>query len=168
MRTQITSLTLLITVFAALNAYADEAWRNIAGTGTHFASEAIVHSAESTPNGKIQRSTEIVQLEGDLIGRVLFQPVSQIDFAKGTQVNTGHQVFSGSVLGSKPVLLHDEAFRFEVDLETGATTGEIFLMEQVAGPGVQCRLSMEGTGMTAAGDNTFVYSGKCRSQRSAG
>ncbi len=167
MRNLITTCTLLITASAALNAYTKEpdtrTWQTVAGSGTHFVSNAIVHASETTPAGKVQLSTDIVELRGDLVGRVLFQPVSQFDTAGGKLVNTGHQVFSGSVLGSRPVLLHDDAFRFEIDLESGASAGEIYLMEAVAGPGIQCRLSMQGTGANTEGDNTFVYSGKCSS-----
>lgn len=172
MRNLLSSLTLIVSLLACLTAYGDEfdtsnagkgfAWVDVSGTATHFFSEAIVHSVENTPNGMIQRSTDIVELQGDLQGRALFQPVSRFNFVKGKLVNTGHQVFSGTVLGSKPVLLHDEDFRFVVDLNTNATTGEIFLIERIAGPRIRCQISMEGIGMTPAGDNLSVYWGKCR------
>ena len=143
---------------------AGAAWRAVSGTGTHFFNTAIVHSAEDTSGGKIQRSTETVELTGDLVGRVLFQPTSEIDAVKGTLVNTGRQVFSGSVLGSRPVLLYDDEFHFEVDLNTGATTGEIYLLEQIAGPEIRCRISMAGTREMSEGNSTFTYQGKCRTE----
>ena len=62
---------------------------------------------------------------------------------------------------SDPVVLHDDDFRFDVDLNTGATTGEIFLVDRIAGPRIRCLINMIGTGQTAAGDNTSVYWGRC-------
>ncbi|MDH3641510.1 MAG: hypothetical protein OES38_05410 [Gammaproteobacteria bacterium] len=166
MPAKLSGTTLLALLCTALNAFADDskrtAWHTVSGSGTHFFSTAIVHSVEDTATGVIQRSTDTVELEGDLSGRVLFQPISHIDPANGTLVNTGHQVFSGSVLGSKPVLLHDDDFRFDVDLNTGATTGEIFLVERIAGPRTRCLVSMTGTSVTPAGDNEFVYEGRCQ------
>lgn len=166
MPAKLIGITLLTLLCTALNAFADDssrtAWRAISGSGTHFFSTAIVHSVKDTATGVVQRSTDIVELQGDLSGRTLFQPVSHIDSANGTLVNTGHQVFSGSVLGSEPVLLHDHDFRFDVDLNTGATSGEIFLVDRIAGPKTRCLISMTGTGTTPAGDNEFVYEGRCQ------
>ena len=89
-------------------------WVPVSGTGTHLFSTAIVHSTTPTATGFIQRSTDIVELRGDLNGRVLYHPTSVFDFAAGTLVNTGDQVFSGTVLGSEPVAIHDDSFRFDV------------------------------------------------------
>jgi hypothetical protein len=136
--------------------------RPVEGSGTHYFTTAIVHSSEPTETGFIQKSTETVDLTGDLIGRLLYQPVSVFDFAKGTLVNTGHQVFSGTILGSAPVLLYDDSFRFEVDLATGATVGEVHLTDDLAGPDIRCKLAIVGTGMTPEGNATFDYSGECR------
>ena len=137
-------------------------WVVVAGSGVHFFSSAIIHSAEQTATGKVQRSTETVELSGDLQGRVLYQPVSVFDFAAGTLVNTGQQVFSGTVLGSGPVLLHDDDFRFDVDLKTGETTGTVLLTDRIEGPRVQCYLDISGTGLTPEGDSTLDYSGRCK------
>jgi hypothetical protein len=134
----------------------------VSGRGVHLFSTAIVHSKEATPNGRVQRSTETVELEGDLVGRVLYHPTSVFDFAQGTLVNTGHQVFSGTVLGSAPVLIHDDAFRFDVDLDTGATVGDVHLTDSLAGPKVRCHLRVVGTGMTPEGNATVEYTGECR------
>ena len=82
--------------------------RPVAGSGTHYLTTAIVHSTEPSPTGMIQRSTETVDLTGDLTGRILYHPTSVFDFVNGTLTNTGHQVFSGTVLGSAPVMLHDD------------------------------------------------------------
>jgi hypothetical protein len=134
----------------------------VSGTGTHFFSTSIEHSRRPTPTGEIVRSTDTVELAGDLTGRVLYHPVSVFDYVAGTLVNTGHQVFSGTVLGVGPVMLYDDSFRFEVDLFTGATVGEVFLTDRLAGRRVQCELTIEGTGNTEAGDATIAYTGTCR------
>lgn len=144
-------------LFGAVGEYA------VSGSGVHHFTTAIVHSNEPTPGGMIQRSTETVDLNGDISGRLLYHPTSVFDFVAGTLVNTGHQVFSGTILGSEPVMLLDDEFRFEVNLNTGATTGEVFLERVLAGPKVRCRLTVTGTGLDPAGDATFVYVGTCRS-----
>lgn len=82
-------------------------WIEVSSSGAHKFSSAIVHAVTQTDVGLIQRSTETVELAGDLEGRVLYPPVSVFDFAAGTLTNTGHQVFSGAVLGQGPVLVHD-------------------------------------------------------------
>lgn len=134
----------------------------VSGSGVHYFTTAIIHSSQPTPTGYVQRSTDTVELTGDLSGRILYHPVSVFDFVNGTLVNTGHQIFSGSVLGSEPVLLLDDEFRFEVDLATGATVGEVHLMRRLAGPNIQCHLTVIGTGRTPEGNGTFDYSGDCR------
>jgi hypothetical protein len=137
----------------------------VTGEGVHWFTTAIVHSQEETQTGMIQRSSDVVQLSGDLVGFLLYHPTSTFDFANGTLTNTGTQLFSGTVLGSEPVLLHDDRFRFEVDLETGATTGEVHLgrSRDAAHEGhwYECSLNVVGTGMTPAGDATFTYDGEC-------
>ncbi len=144
-------------------------WIPVAGTGVHYFSTARVYSQQPSETGFIQRSTDTVELEGDLNGRVLYHPVSTFDFAAGTLVNTGNQVFSGTVLGSEPVMLHDEWFRFEVNLATGETVGEIYLGEHMAGPRVRCELNVSGDGtLTATGDAVVGYTGRCRFQSQPG
>lgn len=134
----------------------------VSGTGVHFVTTAIVHSTESTSTGMIQRSTETVDLTGDLTGRILYQPTSIFDSSAGTLVNTGHQVFSGTVLGSAPVMLYDDEFRFDVNLKTGAAVGTVHLTDSIAGPGVRCDLTVTSTGMTAEGNIMAQYTGLCR------
>lgn len=134
----------------------------VAGTGVHYFTTAIIHSQEFTATGLVQQSTEIVELDGDLSGRLLYQPTSVFDFAAGTLVNTGHQVYSGVVLDLGPVMIHDDSFRFEVDLQTGATVGEVHLTGHIAGAKVRCHLDVVGTGLTGEGDATFEYTGHCR------
>ena len=56
-------------------------WVPVSGTGVHLFSTAIIHSQTPTETGLIQRSTDIVELDGDLRGRVLYHPVSVFDFA---------------------------------------------------------------------------------------
>ena len=78
----------------------------VAGSGEDHLTTAIVHSQETTPTGKIQKGTETVELRGDLKGFVLYHVTSVFDFGAGTLVNTGDQVFSGTVAGSAPVMIH--------------------------------------------------------------
>lgn len=137
-------------------------WVPVTGTAVHYFTGAIVHSERPTAVGKTQRSTESIDLSGDLVGRVLYQPRSRFDFSAGTLVNTGRQVFSGTVLGSKPVLLYDDDFRFEVDLNSGETVGTVLLVDRIAGPRVKCELDIVGTGVTPEGDGIAAYTGRCK------
>ena len=133
----------------------------VTGTGFDDLKNAIVHWQQPTPTGSIQQSTEIVELFGDLRGRVLYHVTTVIDAVNGTLVNTGDQVYSGTIAGSLPVMIHDDQFRFEVDLATGKETGQVFLFNQIAGPKVRCTLEAVGTGLNADGNPTFTYSGEC-------
>ena len=133
----------------------------VSGSGYDALTTAIVHSKEATPAGMIQRSTETVELKGDLNGRVLYHVTSVFDFVNGTLVNTGEQVFSGTIAGSEPVMIHDDQFRFEVNLVTGTEAGKAYLFNHIAGPKVRCELSVIGTGMNADGNPTFDYTGTC-------
>ena len=114
-----------------------------------------------TPTGMIQKSTEIVELKGDLNGRVLYHVTSTFDFVAGTLVNTGDQVYSGTIAGSEPVMIHDDQFRFQVNLATGEESGKVYLFGHIAGPKVRCTLDVTGTGMNAEGNPTFTYTGQC-------
>ncbi len=133
----------------------------VTGTGTDLLNGAIVHSKRQTPNGMIQQSTETVELKGDLKGRVLYHVTSTFDFANDSLVNTGDQVFSGTVAGSDPVMIHDGRFRFHANLKTGADTGSVHLVDHIAGPRVKCTLQVVGTGKDADANPTFNYSGHC-------
>jgi hypothetical protein len=133
----------------------------VTGTGFDDLKNAIVHWQKPTPTGSIQQSTEIVELFGDLRGRVLYHVTTVIDSVNGTLVNTGEQVYSGTIAGSMPVMIHDDQFRFEVDLATGKETGQVFLFNHIAGPKVRCTLEGVGTGLNADGNPTFTYSGEC-------
>lgn len=133
----------------------------VAGTGTDLLNEAIVHSKVQTTSGTIQQSTETVELKGDLIGRVLYQVTSKVDFANQTLINTGHQVFSGTIAGSEPVMIHDGKFRFEVNLSTGKESGSVYLVDHIAGPEVRCTLQVVGTGKDGDANPTFRYAGQC-------
>ncbi len=134
---------------------------SVSGSGVDLLDTAIVHSEEATPTGKIQQSTESVNLKGDLTGRVLYHVTSVFDFVRGTLVNTGDQVYSGTVAGSAPVLIHDDQFHFEANLATGKERGQVFLYDHIAGPKVRCRLDVVGTGLNAEGNPTFDYTGEC-------
>lgn len=137
-------------------------WQDVIGTAIHFESDGIEHSVVPTDDGYVRTSTDIVELSGDLQGRAVFQPVSTVDLVERTIVNTGSQVFSGTVLGSYPVMLHDDGFRFDINLNTGETNGEIFLTDRLSGPNVRCILEMQVTGRTSEGYNLSDYWGKCK------
>lgn len=139
----------------------DDQTVHVAGSGVDLLTTALVHSKETTATGMIQKSTEIVELNGDLTGRVLYHVTSMFDFVAGTLVNTGDQVYSGTVAGSEPVLIHDDQFRFDVNLATGAEHGQVYLLNHLAGPKVRCTLDVVGTGMNAEGNPTFDYTGEC-------
>ena len=133
----------------------------VSGSGYDALTTAIVHSKEVTPTGMIQRATETVELHGDLNGRVLYHVTSVFDFVNGTMVNTGEQVYSGTIAGSEPVMIHDDQFRFEVNLVTGKEVGQVYLFNHIAGPKVRCTLVGVGTGINSDGNPTFEYSGTC-------
>lgn len=133
----------------------------VSGSGYDALTTAIVHSKDVTPTGMIQRSTEIVELRGDLHGRVLYHVTSVFDFVNGTLVNTGEQVFSGTIASSEPVMIHDDQFRFEVNLVTGQEVGQVYLFNQIAGPKVRCTLNAVGSGLNSDGNPTFDYTGTC-------
>jgi hypothetical protein len=128
------------------------------------ASEAI-HSTAEVEGGLIQRSTIAGRLTGDLDGVILFHATSVIDFTSGTVVNTGTQFFAGSVAGSDPVILHDDRFRFDIDLGTGATTGRVRFARSNDAPHrggwFECDLVVVGTGTSPEGDILSEYSGRC-------
>ena len=134
------------------------------GGGTHFFSDAIVHAEEETGAGAVQQSTDTIELTGDLRGYVLYHVTSEFDYTRGRLVNTGRQFFSGSVAGSAPVVMYDDEFRFEIDLGTGETTGEVHLRrskDAADGHWYECDLDVVGTGVTERGDGTFTYTGTC-------
>jgi hypothetical protein len=137
----------------------------ISGSGVHYFGSAVVHSEEPTPTGMIRRSTDLVKLEGDLSGLILYHVTSEFDFANGTLVNRGANFFSGTVAGSEPVALHDGGSLFRVDLATGATTGEVHLGRSKDGPNngrwFECDLVVVGTGLTPEGDGLVDYTGEC-------
>lgn len=133
----------------------------VKGHGVDLASGAIVHSKTPTTDGFVQQSTEIVELEGDLHGRVLYQVTSRIDELHKRLVNTGHQVYSGTIVGSGPVMLYDDHFRFQADLASGAESGSVFLVHHLAGPQAACTLKVTGTGPDGQGNPTFTYQGEC-------
>jgi hypothetical protein len=133
----------------------------VSGHGFDDLVHAIVHRQTPTPTGMMQQSTEIVELFGDLRGRVLYHVTSVFDFVNGTLVNTGNQVYSGTIASSQPVMLHDDRFRFDANLITGAEIGHVFLLDHIAGPKVRCTLEAVGTGLNGDGNPTFDYSGEC-------
>jgi hypothetical protein len=59
------------------------------------------------------------------------------------------------------VLIHDNRFRFDVNLKTGRETGRVYLLDHIAGPRVQCTLDVVGTGLNPEGNPTFTYTGRC-------
>jgi hypothetical protein len=151
-----------LAVIAVLSARSSDSMTiNVAGSGVDLLNTAIVHSTRATATGKIQRSTETVELTGDLRGRVLYHVTSVFDFVNGTLVNSGDQVYSGTIAGSAPVLIHDDQFRFEVNLQTGSESGKVYLFNHLAGEKVRCVLDVTGTGLSPEGNPTFTYAGSC-------
>ena len=144
----------------------------VSGGAVHYFTTAVVHSEQPTQTGKVQQSSEIIRLTGDLDGYILYHPTSTFDFAAGTLVNTGTQIFSGTIAGSAPMILHDDRFRFTVDLATGATVGKVHLSRNNDAPQpgewYECDLEVVGTGMTPAGDALADYSGTCTERGSGG
>jgi hypothetical protein len=134
---------------------------SVAGSGVDRLDTAIVHSKEITPTGMVQTATETVELNGDLKGRLLYHVTSVFDFVHGTLVNTGEQVYSGTIAGSAPVMIHDDQFRFDVNLTTGEEHGRVYLLNHLDGPKVRCTLDVVGTGLTPEGNPTFTYTGTC-------
>jgi hypothetical protein len=153
----------LLCAVAIAHAATENGVIQVKGTGTDLLNGAIVHLKRTTPTGEIQKSTEIVELRGDLNGKILYHVTTVINNSKGTLVNTGDQVFSGTISGSEPVMIHDYKFRFEVNLATGADSGSVYLLDHIAGPKVQCKLHVTGTGKNADGNPTFSYVGTCHS-----
>jgi hypothetical protein len=138
----------------------------VSGSAVHFFTTAVIHAQEPTETGLVQRSTDIVRLTGDLNGYLVFHVTSTFDFANGSLVNTGTQFFSGTIAGSEPVVLHDDRFRFVVDLSTGETLGEVHLGRSNDGPDkggwYECDLVIVGDGTTTPdGDGVVEYSGEC-------
>jgi hypothetical protein len=134
---------------------------HVTGSGTDELNRAIVHSKMPTATGSIERSTATVDLQGDLRGRVLYHVTSVFDYKAGTLINTGDQVFSGTVAGSNPVMIHDSKFRFDANLNSGEEKGSVYLLDHIAGPQVQCTLTVTGTGKNQEGNPTFTYIGDC-------
>lgn len=136
----------------------------VSGTGVHRFADAVVHQEATPENGFVQRSTDVVELRGGLVGTLLYHVTSVIDPGAGTLTNTGQQWFSGRVLGSEPVVLHDDRFEFVVQLADGATVGRVFLRRSADAPQDAihaCDLDIVGTGRNESGDATFTYTGVC-------
>jgi len=96
-----------------------------------------------------------------LNGKNLYRATTVIDNRKGSLGNTGDQVFSGTIAGSEPVMIHDSRFRFQVNHATGANSGSVYLFDHIAGPHVRCELKVTGTGKSADENPTFSYTGTC-------
>jgi hypothetical protein len=134
----------------------------VSGTGVDLLNGTVVHSKKETATGIVQHGTEVVELSGDLTGKVLYHVTTVIDNQKQTLTNTGDQVFSGTIKGSESVMLHDSRFKFVVNLATGAEAGSVYLSDHIAGPAVTCELKVTGSGKAADGNPTFNYTGSCR------
>ena len=44
---------------------------------------------------------------------------------------------------------------------TGSESGQVYLLNYIAGPKVRCTLEVVGTGATSEGNPTFAYTGEC-------
>ena len=168
------SLLVLLTLFATSAttiAFADDDCDErdgykrveVSGTAIHDFNTVILHREKTRPNGvKKTVTTETIDLSGDLEGRVLYQPVGVLNEARGTLVNTGRQVFSGTILGSRPVMLFDDEFRFEVNFFLQQVRGEVYLSERLSGPRIACELEIIGGDQPPVDNRTFsTYSGFC-------
>ncbi|MDG6097039.1 hypothetical protein EXU34_06240 [Alteromonas sp. ZYF713] len=144
------------------NQVSDKRWQPVSGQAVHYFPTAILHSSRETEAGKIERSTDTIELTGDLNGRIVYHVTSEFDYTAGTLVNTGHQVFSGTVSNGEPVMLLDDDFIFTVDLNNGDTLGKVFLTRTLTGERTQCRLTVTGTGFDEHGNGLADYSGYCR------
>ncbi|GGW75813.1 hypothetical protein [Alteromonas halophila] len=142
--------------------HTDKRWQPVSGNAVHYFPTSIVHASVDTTLGKTEYSTDTIDLSGDLKGRLVYHVTSDFDFSAATLTNTGHQVFSGTVLDSAPVMLLDDNFMFTVNLNNGDTRGSVFLTRRLAGPRIQCRLSVTGTGFDAQGNGLAEYTGMCR------
>lgn len=142
---------------------------DVSGTGVHRFTESIIHQEATPDNGFTQRSTDVVELRGDVEGYILYHVTSVIDPVAGTLTNRGEQWFSGTILGSEPVVLHDDQFEFVVQLADGATVGKVFLRRSsdTAQSAVHaCDLDVVGTGETTpSGDAVVNYTGTCVRRR---
>jgi len=58
-------------------------------------------------------------------------------------------------------MIHDDQFRFDVNLATGKETGVVNLFNHITGPKVRCKLDVVGTGLNGEGNPTFDYRGTC-------
>ena len=143
----------------------DNDWFEVSGNAVHFFSTSISHSEKMIEGGKIAYTTDTIDIKGDLNGRVVYHIKSVFDFQKQTLVNTGHQVFSGTIKGSMPVLILDDQFEFNVKLDTGAVLGKVYLNQTLAGESIECNLTITGTGYAENGDGLADYTGKCRKKK---
>jgi hypothetical protein len=146
--------------------YRDNGWSFVSGSAVHYFSTSIKHQSTPTPTGKVELSTDTIDLTGDLTGRIVYHVTSTYDFMAAQLTNTGHQVFSGIILNSDPLLLLDDDFIFQVDLNTGATVGKVFLVQSIAGERIKCSLLIEGTGLDSVGNGLVDYKGYCKMSKS--
>ncbi len=133
----------------------------VSGSGIHHFDTVIVHRSWPTATGKRETTTETIDLKGDLEGRVLYQPRGVYNFATGKLVNTGNQVFSGTVLDSRPVMIFDDEFRFELDLNTGVVNGKVYLNNRLSGRRTSCELDIGNSTPPVNGKSEFSYTGEC-------
>ncbi|HUL18471.1 MAG TPA: hypothetical protein VLV29_04320 [Steroidobacteraceae bacterium] len=134
---------------------------HVTGRGVDRMDGALVHSEQQTPAGLTRISTAVVELEGDLHGRVLYQVTTRIDSARRKLTNTGRQVYSGTIAGSGPVMLYDDSFVFEANLASGSEHGQVHLVRHLGSPAARCELQVSGTGKDAQGNPMFTYEGDC-------
>ncbi len=162
MMLQVLAVAMMCSDSPAIRAADAQRTIQVKGSGVDLLNGAVIHSKQESATGLVQKSTEIVELTGDLNGKVLYQVTTTIDFVKQTLVNTGDEVFSGTIAGSAPVMIHDDQFRFDVNLATGEERGQIYLFDWIAGPKVRCTLHLVGPGhVNADGNPAFDYAGEC-------
>ncbi len=137
----------------------------VSGEAVHSFTTSITHSESPVDGTIVTRTTDIIRLSGDVNGYVLYHPTTVVNPSTQTLVNTGVQFFSGTISGSEPVVLYDDSFRFEVDLASGETLGQVHLGRSQSSPHPgswwECHLEVVGTGMTPEGDGLATYAGTC-------
>lgn len=136
-------------------------WQPVSGQAIHYFPTAIMHSVVETDGSKTEQRSDTIELSGDIVGRIIYHVTSKTNYAAASQVNTGYQVLSGSILGGEPVMLLDEDFSFTVNLNTGDVLGSVFFSQTLAGAPIQCRLTVTGTGLDAQGNGLADYTGYC-------
>ena len=85
--------------------------------------------------------------------------VSTVQRESPSYANMEIDVF-GSIVGSDPVMLRDSKFRFQANLKTGEVSGDVFLLNHLAGPELPARCTWSEP-VRMRMESTFRYTGNC-------